>query len=39
VPGAAHMLEELRTLERVADLAAEWLGAHVRGQGSSGETA
>lgn len=29
VPGATHLFEEAGALERVADLAAEWFGAHM----------
>jgi putative phosphoribosyl transferase len=30
VPGATHLFEEAGALERVADLAAEWFGQHLR---------
>ncbi len=33
VPGATHLFEEPGTLERVADLAAQWFAAHVPAQG------
>jgi putative phosphoribosyl transferase len=29
VPGATHLFEEPGTLERVAELAADWLGTHL----------
>ncbi len=31
VPGATHLFEEPGTLERVAELAADWFGAHLAG--------
>ncbi|MDB5392154.1 MAG: dienelactone hydrolase [Planctomycetaceae bacterium] len=30
VPGAIHLFEEQGALERVADLASEWFGQHLR---------
>lgn len=36
VPGASHLFEEPGTLERVAQLAAEWFSRHVRPAAASG---